>query len=162
MRQLASIVPGTSTGLTVAETDRAVIMCGVLGEVDEILSCGPGTPLPPGSVAEQIMSIDTPRTEPPSPYSAREWGRLLTRARDHGLAVGHLDALGVHTAAAPVHAPDGIIIAAVGASVLDAARITALADNVRRAADMTSATLLQLHRRTPGTRSTRLPRPPLP
>ncbi|MFI8930705.1 helix-turn-helix domain-containing protein [Streptomyces sp. NPDC053474] len=161
LRQLATLAPGTSIGLTVAETDRTMIMCGILGEVEEILPCGSGTLLPPGSVAEQIMSIDTPRTEPPSPYSAREWERLLTRARDRGLAVGHSDTLGVHTAAAPVYAPDGTIIAAVGASVLDAPRLAALADNVRRAADMTSAALRQLNHRTPGTRPTRRP-PSLP
>lgn len=161
MRQLASIAPGTSLGLAVPETDRAMIVCGILGEVDEVLSCGPGTLLPPGSVAEQIMSINTPQTEPPPPYSAHAWERLLTRARDRGLAIG-LDTLDIHTAAAPVHAPDGTIVAAVGAAVLDASHITALADPVRRAADMTSATLLQLHRRTHGTRSTRPPRPSPP
>ncbi|MGA4839263.1 helix-turn-helix domain-containing protein [Streptomyces sp. G45] len=160
LRQLASNAPGTSIGLTVAETDRAMIVCGILGEVNEVLPCGSGTLLPSGSVAEQIMSIHTPRTEPPTPYSARQWGRLLTRARDRGLAFGCLDTLGVHTAAAPVYAPDGSIVAAVGASVLDASRIAALADDLRRAADMTSAALLRLNRRTRGTRSTPPPPPP--
>lgn len=147
LRQLATATRAT-VGVAAPDAGRMLIVGGMIGEVDEVFPLRAGTVLPAGSTADMVLATDKPEMELPAErYSAREWARLVTGVRDRGVAFDYeVQVAPVACLAAPVHAPSGKIVAAIGAVVLDSKRLASMAEDIRRAANLVSANLARPRR----------------
>lgn len=142
LRELVAATPRASLSVASPDVGGVLVVGGILGEVDEIFPLRAGVVLPPASAAYVAMAIATPDAPPPDGYSTAEWRRQLTGARDRGVAFHYEDFLAC--LAAPVRAPSGTIVAAVGAAVLDGRRLPEMSAAVQRTADRVSANLARL------------------
>ncbi|MFC5750869.1 IclR family transcriptional regulator [Actinomadura rugatobispora] len=141
VRRLAAAT-GDSVCLAVMESADAVTVAGMFGRADEVISLRPGEVLPPATATEAVISAARPALTVPRGSSRAEWGRRVRYARDHGYAFDlETTAVPVACVAAPVRAPGGTVVAAVGVVVLEPRRLRELAAPVRDTADKISANL---------------------
>jgi len=144
LRRLAAATGG-SVSLGISDAVGIMIVAGVIGEVEEVFSLRPGAVLPPASAAEVVMATSVPGATVPDGYSAIEWRRRIISARDHGVAIDYeVDAAPVGCVAAPVHAPTGAVVAAVGIAVFDKRRLPSMGDAVREIAGQVSVNLSRI------------------
>lgn len=149
----ASVLPlrhlATSTRATVCVVAPAsgsmTVVAGIPGSAREFFPHLPGQTLPPDSAADVVIAASRPAAEAPPGHSAAQWARRLNRAREYGTDIHHYEWDGERSClAAPVHAPSGKVIAAIGVAVVDHRHLPATADAARRAARMLSANLQRL------------------
>jgi len=142
LRQLAMATNAAGFCLAVPDGDAVMLVAGIGREVNEVFPLRAGTVLPPGTAAELILATATDVQEPPHRCSGHEWARRVGDARRAGLAYDHEKRfVPLVCVAAPVRTPDGRIVAALAASMLDATRLPSLAEAVRRAAGIISGNL---------------------
>ncbi|QIS11773.1 IclR family transcriptional regulator [Nocardia arthritidis] len=145
LRQLAAANGRGGFSLAIADRRQIMLVGGIGQEIDEIFPLRAGVLLPPGTAAEQVLTA--PNTQKPAPegFSYREWERMTAAARGRGIAYD-VDAnrLGLACVAAPVRGPAGEVVAALAATVTEAQRIPALAEQVQRAAGMVTANLTRI------------------
>ncbi|MBB5958932.1 DNA-binding IclR family transcriptional regulator [Saccharothrix tamanrassetensis] len=141
LRELATAFDNASVGVSMSEAGRSLLVAGLRGEVDQIRPWRAGLQLPPGCAADILTAATTLGMPPPECYSTKEWKKLTADARARGVAFDYDSVPWASCVAAPVHAPSGEPVGAVGAAVFDGRRLTSIAAAVQRAADMISANL---------------------
>ncbi|MFI9508137.1 IclR family transcriptional regulator [Nocardia sp. NPDC052566] len=147
MRQLAARGRHGTYAVAVADRGRIMIVGAIGRELDAVMPLRAGALLPPGGAAAQILSPTVTEYTPPEGISRAEWLRLTTAARARGLAYDmDIRRRGIVCVAAPVHGPEGEVVAALGAATLEPHRLTAMADPVQRAAGVMTANLARLLR----------------
>ncbi|MFG2005543.1 IclR family transcriptional regulator [Spirillospora sp. NPDC048911] len=144
VRRLAAAT-GDSVCLAVMDAADALVVAGMLGRADELISLRPGLVLPPGTATEAVITAARPMVTVPPGSSRAEWIRRVRQARDQGVAFDlQATELPVACVAAPVHAPGGAVVSAIGVVVLEARRLPELAGAVRDTADKISANLARI------------------
>ncbi|MGW2226362.1 IclR family transcriptional regulator [Streptomyces formicae] len=143
-----SAVTGASVALAAPVSGSMVIVSGRPGPADEVFPHMPGLILPPDSAADAVMSASAPSATPPPEYSRAAWGRRLSNVRERGVDLHCCEVeVDVSCLAAPVYAPSGRAIAAIGVCFLGHRRPSATTvDAARRAARMLSSSLAILPR----------------
>ncbi|QIS18775.1 IclR family transcriptional regulator [Nocardia terpenica] len=147
MRQLVAATDRGAFTLSLTDRGDTMLIASVNREIEEAYPFRPGTLLPPGTAAEQILTAAHPNPIPPEGFSSPEWRRLTATARDRGMAYD-LDThrYGVACVAAPVRGPSGEVVAALAATVFEPDRIPALAHAVQQAAGLVTTHLARLLR----------------
>ncbi|MEV5839338.1 helix-turn-helix domain-containing protein [Nocardia sp. NPDC052112] len=147
---LAQLTSATERGgFSLAVTDRghAMLIGGIGREIDEIFPLRAGTLLPPGTAAEQILTMRGANPTPSEGFSPHEWNRRVTMTREKDLAYDtDMSRFGLACVAAPVRGPAGEIVAALAATVTEVQRIPAMAEAILRTAGLVSANLTRLLR----------------
>jgi DNA-binding IclR family transcriptional regulator len=101
--------------------------------------------LPPATAAEAVIAAARPEAEIPRGHSRTAWARRVRCARDEGVSFDlEMTEAPVACLAAPVHAPGGAVVAAVGVAVLDPRGLPRLVDAVRDTAGRISANLARI------------------
>ncbi len=130
---------------TVLDIGAVLVVGGMTGRVDAVFSLSPGVVLPAASAAEAVIAAARPEAETPQGHSRAEWVRRIRRAREEGVSFDvEMTAAPVACLAAPVHAPSGAVVAAVGVAVLDPRGLPQLVEAVRDTADRVSANLTRV------------------
>lgn len=145
IRRLAAAT-GDSVSLTVMDAGELLVVVGTSGRCDEVFPLRPGVVLPVGSAAEAVIAAARPDAAAVSAVSAdAEWTGRVRRARDEGHALDlEMTVEPVACAAAPVYAPGGVVVAAIGVTVLERHRPQSLVDAVRDTAGRISANLARI------------------
>ena len=146
VRQLAAAMGRASVHVSMPEAGNTVVIAGIAGEAGKIFQLRVGAVFRPGSLADILIAADTPNAARPERYSPREWHRLVTGAREQGIAVNPFTQ--ACCVAAPIRAASGEVVAALGAAVLDTGRLNSLSSAVKRAASMINANLARSALRT--------------
>lgn len=141
LRRLAAVTRA-SVAVIAPSLGDMVIVAGLPAASHDKAAHAPGTVLPPGSAAEAVIAAARPLSPPPPGHSPARWAEQLSQARAHGVAVHrHMSEAAMTCVAAPVHAPSGRVVAAVGASLVHDAQVTAAAEAIRHSARAISTSL---------------------
>ncbi|WP_406634941.1 IclR family transcriptional regulator [Amycolatopsis sp. WGS_07] len=144
VRELAA-ASQLSVGIAVPDEGQPLFVGAVPARSAEVLSVRTGMTLSADSAAGLAIVAFAPLMPPPADHSSPAWARLLDGVRERGVAVHHADdQLPMTCLAAPVHAPHGAVVASIGAVAPAKRHVAPLAEAVRRAAGMASATLARL------------------
>ncbi|MFF0492339.1 IclR family transcriptional regulator [Nocardia sp. NPDC004068] len=147
MGRLAANVDRGGFSLSVTAGRQTMLVAGIGREVNEAFPLRAGVVLPPGTAAGKILAPTTPFATAPEGCSPREWARTTAATREQGVAYDlDMRHVGVACVAAPVHAPSGVVVAALAATTFDLRRVHGLAEAVRRGATMITADLARLVR----------------
>ncbi|MFD4629068.1 IclR family transcriptional regulator [Streptomyces sp. NPDC058284] len=138
-----SAATGAAVALAAPVGGSMVVVSGMPGPGDEAFPHMPGMVLPPGNAAEAVMSAYRPVTALPPERSPGEWARRLRKVREHGVDLHHCeDEEPASCLVAPVHAPSGGVVGAIGVRFPGHRLPSAnMVDATRRAARMLSANL---------------------
>ncbi|OAR25553.1 hypothetical protein A8W25_08095 [Streptomyces sp. ERV7] len=138
---------GVLEGAFLPSVGATTVVTGIPGAAHEFFPHLPGQTLPPDSAADVVFAASGPGADPPPGHSANQWARRLRRAREYGADLHAYEWEGERSClAAPVHAPSGKVVAAVGVALVDSRHLSTTAEAVQRAARMVSSNLHRLPR----------------
>ncbi|MFE0173609.1 helix-turn-helix domain-containing protein [Streptomyces sp. NPDC059002] len=144
LRHLAQATGSTVCVVAPSAGDMTVI-AGIPGAAREVFPHLPGQTLPPDSAADVVLAASRRAAGPPPGLSSAQWTRRLNRAREYGADIHQYEWDGERIClAAPVHAPSGLVVAAVGVAVPDPRDLPATVESTQRAARMLSTHMHRL------------------
>lgn len=112
IRRLAH-ASGATVGVCVLAEGRTLVVAGVPGEVEELVSMRPGLTWPWSTAAGKVLVAGAPPGTPLDPLPAG-WWREAAEILDRGAAFDHQDLVpGVCCAAVPLHGPADRTVAAL-------------------------------------------------